>query len=156
MAFKLLDKDHGYLAKLRAIRSLDGRVKAKAGLIGSAASEQHDDKSGLTTAQIGAIHEFGVGVPERSFIRTWFDENKPLINEKLQELARDVIALNGTIYDKMELFGEWAEGQIRARIEAGISPPNSPATIARKGSDIPLIDTRKLIRAIAHEVARES
>lgn len=157
MAGKIIIKDNGYAERLRAIKSLDGRVKSKAGVLGAAANEQHDSKSGLTVGALAAIHEFGLGVPERSFIRAWFDENKKPINDKLQEVAKEVVAGKIDVYQAMDEFGEWADQQIQVRVEAGIAPPLAEETIRRKGGETtPLIDTQKLLKAITHAVARES
>jgi hypothetical protein len=149
-------KDNGYTNRVRAIASLDGKVKAKVGVQGNEASEQHDAESGMTVAALGAVHEFGLGVPERSFIRAWFDENKKEIDAHLQAGATAVVAGKMTVYEAQEQFGEWAQSQIIARIGRGIGPPNSPATEARKGHGIQLVDTEKLLRAISHLVARSS
>jgi hypothetical protein len=43
-------------------------------------------------------------------------------------------------------------GVIKQRIANGIAPPNSPYTIARKGSSKPLIDTGQLRNSITYQV----
>lgn len=47
------------------IKALKGNPKARVGIMGD--SDQRSD--GLSNATIGAIHEFGHGVPQRSFLR---------------------------------------------------------------------------------------
>ncbi len=149
-------KDNGYTDRLRAIKSLDGRVKAKAGVQGPKAAALHDSESGLTTAELGQIHEFGLGVPERSFVRAWFDENQRAINQELQRDAREVVAGKWTVYEAMEEFGKWAAQEISVRIEAGLPGELSDSTVRRKGHATPLVDTGKLLAAITNSVARES
>ncbi len=156
MSVQIKIKDNGYLDRIRAIASLDGKVKASVGVQGNEASEQHDDKSGLTVAEIGAIHEFGIDMPERSFIRAWFDENLKEIDAHLQAYAEQVVAGKMDVYQAQEAFGDWAQSQIIARIGRGIGPPNSPTTVARKGHGVQLVDTEKLLRAISHLVKRET
>jgi hypothetical protein len=148
-------RDNGYLDRIRAIKSLDGHVKAKVGIQGAEASAVHD-KSGATVAEVASIHEFGAkNVPERSFIRSEFDEQKRAINEQLKEEAIEVVAGKQSIYEAMAGFGEWQEEQVKQRIRNRIDPPLSPVTVARKGHDVPLIDTGKLIESITATVVRE-
>ena len=44
------------------IRSLKTKQKARVGIIGAKAKTIHDSNSGLTNAQIGAVHEFGATI----------------------------------------------------------------------------------------------
>ena len=48
--------------------------------------------------------------------------------------------------------GKTGADGIRAYIDSHIPPPNSPATVARKGFDLPLYDTGTLYRAFDYEV----
>lgn len=48
--------------------------------------------------------------------------------------------------------GQTGADGIRAYIDSHIPPPNSPATVARKGFDLPLYDTGTLYRAFDYEV----
>lgn len=52
------------------IEALSGNPKVRVGIMG----DSNKRKDGLSNATIGAIHEFGHGVPQRSFIR------RPLID----------------------------------------------------------------------------
>jgi hypothetical protein len=147
-------QDNGFTKRMRAMASLDGKVKAKAGVFGAKGAEDHDSQ--FSNAQMAAIHEFGLGVPERPFLRTWVDENKPEILAQLRAVAREVVEGKKTIYEGMEDFGQWAEQQLGAYLEAGIPFPLAESTIRRKGHDTPLIDTQTLLRALTHAVARET
>ena len=51
-----------------------------------------------------------------------------------------------------ESAGQIGADGIRAYIDSHIPPPNSPATIARKGFDLPLYDTGALYNAFDYEV----
>ncbi len=52
----------------------------------------------------------------------------------------------------LEKAGQIGADGIRAYIDSHIPPPNSPATVARKGFDLPLYDTGALYRAFDFEV----
>ena len=46
----------------KLMRSLKKDVRVRVGIIGSKAKAQHDPQSGLTNAQLGAVHEFGANI----------------------------------------------------------------------------------------------
>lgn len=53
----------------KLMRFLKDDYKVRVGIIGNKGSAQHDGKSKLTNAQIGAFHEFGTEkMPQRSFL----------------------------------------------------------------------------------------
>ncbi|HXU01515.1 MAG TPA: hypothetical protein VN903_11005 [Polyangia bacterium] len=113
----------------------------------------HDDKSGLTVAELGAIHEFGAGVPERSFLRAWFEENQSAVTA--QALSRFKVAQAGkaTWQQVADQLALWAAAGVQRRIVAGIPPELAQSTIQRKGSSTPLINTGVLKSAISGEAA---
>ena len=103
----------------------------------------------LTVAEIGAFHEFGTStVPQRSFIRAWFDENQPFIGETLTSQMRLVMAGKLPLETAMARVALAFEGSVKQRIARGIAPPLAKATIEAKGSSKPLIDTGQLRNAI--------
>ncbi len=146
--------DKGYTARLRAIASMDGRVTSRVGVYGEEAAKQHE-RSDLTNGELAAIHEFGVGVPERSFVRAWIDESEKQIVAQLKAEATDVLTGKRDVYTASSRVGRWAEDEIRARIARGISPPNAPTTVARKGSSTPLVDSGELVGAISSAAERD-
>lgn len=111
-----------------------------------------------TLIEVAVINEFGKdGVPKRSFLRGWVDQNRKQIREQIvKTIILDVkqsglenLMLNRTL----GLLGVWGQGQIQAFISNRIPPPNAPYTIEKKGSDVPLIDTGQLRSSISWKVA---
>lgn len=119
------------------------------------------DNSGMTVADLAAIHEFGLGVPERSFIRSYFDANEDRIRQMLVKLVevriKKAVATGKPITDAerrqiLDQIGLKIVGEIQARISSKeIVQDLKPATIDRKGSDVALIDTGQLRASITHE-----
>lgn len=93
-----------------------------------------------------------VTIPERSFLRTGFDNNIEKITQKAIKHLNDVLAfkLNPAIF--AEMLGQEFAGMIQLELRAINSPANAPLTVANKKSDNPLIDTGRLVGAIRHEV----
>jgi len=139
------DEDHGYAEVMHRFRhQLRGAV-----MVG--VDDRPHDPTGQPTDEIGAYHEFGFGVPERSFLRAWVAENTLAIQEKIADLALAQLLDNAE--DWREPFGRWAQGQIRHHIfNDHIPPPLDPRTVARKGNDTPLFDSGQLAQAILFEL----
>jgi hypothetical protein len=146
------DRDRGYkklLKRLSKAKPTDVTV----GIHETEGSAPHDDDGEATIADVGMFHEFGLGVPQRSFIREWADENENAHKAMLRKMGAAVIA--GKIDSEeqaLERFGVRAVGEVQARIKSGIEPALDPETIARKGSSTPLISTGLLWTSISHKV----
>lgn len=129
-------------------------------------------------ATIAAVHEFGaaitvtpkmrsflhyagihlkagtaqVNIPERSFLRSTVAENKDVAVSALARGINDALVGNGDARAPFETLGRNMAGMVQRKIQAGLSPPLSAATMARKGSSKPLIDTGSLLQSITWEV----
>lgn len=129
----------------------------------------NDTGESLTVADVATFNEFGVspftvmgsfsddgalggyehpGIPQRSFIRAWFDESQPFIASTLVSQMQLVVAGKITPEVAAERIALAFEGSVKQRISRGIEPPNAPSTIARKRSSKPLIHTGQLRNAI--------
>ena len=132
--------------KGKSARDIDGLFRPK----GKNILAVSDGKGGLTVMFYLVDH---VKIPERSFIRSTFDEKA----DEWTEFAADEViemALGSGLDARMVLenLGARIQRDIQARIRAIESPKNAPATIARKGSSSPLEDTGHLIQAVTYKV----
>jgi hypothetical protein len=102
---------------------------------------------------IAFAHEFGsYRVPERSFMRAGFDTNKSRIDQLCETLADRVLHGGLDARAMYEAIGAEVTGLIQEHLTNLRDPPNSPETIARKGSSNPLIDTGQLRSSITWKV----
>jgi hypothetical protein len=149
MAKHVTDKDHG--AK-KLIDRLKFRGKVDVGILTGNAPYEGTGEEGATILDVATWNELGIGRPERSFIRAWFDlhlaENKHELHEALEAVARGSLEPR----QALELLGQKFVGAIQARISEGIPPENAPSTIAAKGSSKPLIDTGQLRSSVSYKV----
>lgn len=105
-------------------------------------------------AAIAAIHEFGLGgMPQRSFLRSAFDENKPMINKMGDHIVNSAIKGIST-ETALDQLGNVVQGMVQKKIVDGPFVPNSPATIKRKKSSRPLIDTGHLRQSIRYVIEK--
>lgn len=139
MANKVTSKDKGYKSTLVRMGQMSG-TKLFVGVPPSADNVKHGN-SELTVGALAAIHEYGLGVPERSFLRAWFDENAGKIRAAINVMATAIGSGRLTRDQAMAQLGLKFVGEIQARIARNIPPPLSPKTIDRKGSSVALIDT---------------
>lgn len=146
------DRDRGANALLRAMRK---RPKVRVGVMGSKASEAKSvrggGKSDTTVIDVATKHEFGIGVPRRSFIADWADESEAEARRRLRKAAERIESPED-LDKELNKFGLWAVGDIVQRITRRIDPPISQATEDRKGSDVPLVDTGQLKSSITYDV----
>ena len=154
------DKDLGLNRIIRTLnKDLDGVVvkvgvqaKDKAVRRGKGGSIRNTDQP---LAVIAAIHEFGLGdMPQRSFLRSAYDENLPMIDKMIQRIANGAVFGLGT-NAALNQLGNVVQGMVQRKIVDGPFVPNSPATIKRKKSSKPLIDTGHLRQSIRYVIERK-
>ena len=110
----------------------------------------------VTIADIAYWNEFGLGVPERSFIRAWFDEASAENRAALKNALALVLRGEKTIEEALTLVGLRFVGKMQQRISKGVEPPNAASTIKAKGSSKPLIDTGQLRQSLTFLVTPSS
>lgn len=154
------DKDLGLNRIIRTLnKDLDGVVvkvgvqaKDKAVQRGKGGSIRNTDQP---LAVIAAIHEFGLGdMPQRSFLRSAYDENLPMIDKMIQRVANGAVFGLGT-NAALNQLGNVVQGMVQRKIVDGPFVPNSAATIKRKKSSKPLIDTGHLRQSIRYVIERK-
>ncbi len=147
--------------------SLPSEFKIEAGIFeeeGSKAKrrgKKAKKASKLTLAEVAAIHEFGaiikdefgnkIGeIPQRSFLRAWFDANK----ERIQAFFVSRLAAEGpeNWRKACNQLALWIEGELRRNVKKRIPPPLAESTILRKGSTVPLIDSSQLVNSLTARV----
>jgi len=146
------DKDQGYKALLVRAQDLK-RSQIAVGITEAVGSKQHG-KDGLTTIlDIATFHEFGTGtIPERSFLRAWFDENEEQAKVWVERVTKLIFQGKLTQARGLALLGLKFVGEIQERMALGIPPPLALETVWRKGSSTPLIDTGQLRSSITYVV----
>lgn len=103
---------------------------------------------------VGNWNEFGIGVPERSFLRSTFDANRTRWRKETRRLYGDIIFGRITPETAMRRLGFEMKNEVQNTIEKMKVPGNAPQTIRRKPQigDNPLIHTRKLKRSIKSKI----
>jgi hypothetical protein len=141
------DIDRGW-KKIRAQLLKAGGAFTK---VGVQEGERRDDGTDLVT--VAAVNEFGAPkkkIPERSFIRSTTDEQRPKVERIKQRILEKLVARTSNIRIELGKLGAWMKAQIQNKIVRLKMPPNAPSTIAKKGSENPLVDKGQLHQSIRH------
>ena len=91
-------------------------------------------------------------IPERSYLRAWFDENVDVLQATMERLIGQVVEGKISGRAALETIGGYVVTHVQAYMVDLKTPPNAPSTIARKGSSNPLIHTGQLKDAITWRV----
>ena len=129
----------------------------KAGILAKDGSQNHSE--GITVFQIGMIHEFGVpekNIPRRSFIRVPIENNIKEITKLIENNHRLVSENVMSAKIALDRIGIKAQNTIKESFRNNDWKANSRATVKRKGSSRPLIDTGQLIGSISYIVEKEN
>jgi len=94
-----------------------------------------------------------VNIPERSFIRSTFDEKQSEWQKFVASRLDSVIDTKMSGRQLLELLGAKIQSDIQQKITSLSSPPNSPLTAANKGSKNPLVDTGGLRQRVTWKVS---
>lgn len=153
MGVRIISRNNNIPRVIQSLKDLK-KYDIEVGIFGSSDAEY---------VMIAGVQEFGITIrkergsiviPERSFLRSTFDDKN---NEWFTFLKKQLEhVINGRINSQIlcERLGAKMVGDIQEKLTDINSPPNAPATIAKKGSSNPLIDTGGLRQRITYKVVR--
>jgi hypothetical protein len=138
----------GHLLAILRAKIRQGRWAVRVGLPDSESAD------GLTLAQLGSIQEYGTStIPPRPFLETGVRLARERIRETSRALLVSIVKGRRTIEEGLEVIGAMAVAATQKAIADGMYfVPNADATIARKKSSKPLIDTGRMRQAITQVV----
>ena len=144
------DTDLGWGRIKRTMSRLSGSYTK----VGLQQGSQRNDEGGLSSlVTVGAVHEFGApnrNIPQRSFLRSAFDQHRREIDQVLAKEKGAILAGTRTIEQSLDVVGLLHTAQVQAKISSNVPPHLAAATIEKKGSSRTLIDTRQLVQSIRH------
>lgn len=139
-------KDRGWSRLMQLGKQLAEAPFVKVGVLGRNDSRPGGDFGNVALA---IVHEFGIEVPRRSFLRGTMTRMNAEWTKLLEQLARLLVAGKLDVPKALNLLGLRAANDVKATIQRSIGlAPNAPATIAAKGSSRPLVDTGRLLGSV--------
>ncbi len=153
MGVRIISSNNNIPRVIQSLKDLK-KYEIEVGIFGS---------DGAEYVMIAGVQEFGITIrkekgniviPERSFLRSTFDEkNREWFKFMKKQLEH---VLSGRINARVlcERLGTKMVADVQEKLTDINSPPNAPATIAKKGSSNPLIDTGGLRQRITYKVVK--
>lgn len=150
MATRIIKDFDGKFLK-RLARALSGKSKK---VVHVGFPEGGPEKeNGISVAGVAAVHEFGGGnVPERPFVRTGIRRGIPEQMALNKANLKAVVHGTLTVPQALGQLGLMAAGHVQQEITEGTFEPLQEATINRKGSSKPLIDTGQMRQSVTYEI----
>lgn len=158
MSVRIEDHDHGWEAMQRLLAEI-GEMEVVVGI--------HADEASEIKVR-AAANEYGTArIPERSFLRSTFDEQAGKLREAANRTINLILSGKYPVDTGLGRFGQFAESLVRSKVESNIPPPNAPATVKAKARQYKgkkrqaviagnktLIDTGAMLQAIRYSVRR--
>lgn len=151
MTTKVIDK--GWNNFLKRTLACDDKFSK----VGYPFGAQPDTSSGGKVAtmaeiiDIASIHEFGTkNIPMRPHVRITLDEDKEALQKRIVKEINLILDGLSTPEQSLKRLGEWHASRIKRKIKTGDFTPLAPATIAKKKSSKPLIDSGQMIQSVTH------
>lgn len=110
----------------------------------------YDDE--VSIIEVALKNNYGLGVPRRAFMDLASKSMEDTFIKVMSELGPPLMNGEADIEKVLDVAGLLAEDDVRNAIREGNWRPNSKATIERKGSDVPLIDTGTMVNRVTHRV----
>lgn len=147
---KLTVKDHGFKKLMELGKQLDSKPFTKVGVLG-----RNDKRSDEEIGNVGlaVVHEFGIGVPRRAFLRGTYERKAKDWTKFMEKLVAGLVRGQYDLPKALALLGLRSANDAKATIQRSLGiEANSEATIKAKGSSRPLIDTGRLVASIDFSV----
>lgn len=138
--------DHGFDNIIRQALKLDGKG-VKVGIRRGKGSHE-----GTDMLDIAVYNHFGTAtIPARPFVSDCAEKNAGQIQEAQKRLAYLVYQGGLSADGALAELGAWYVNVQKGHILHGGWTPNAPATVKRKGSNKPLVDTGQLVNTVDWE-----
>jgi phage gpG-like protein len=109
-----------------------------------------------TPGATGVTKPHTITIPARSFLRGAVDENVDQLSTLIAKQIDQIADGKQTGRGAAEIIGIYMQGLVQKRISDGIAPANKAATIKRKGSSKPLVDTGELKASIVWKISMKA
>jgi len=124
--------------------------------------EGSGSNDGTPVAEYAAYNEYGVPgkkkkwrIPPRPFIRGFVEDRDSEIKATTERLFKQVSEGKMSAEIAIARLGQYGQDGIKRYIKSGNFEPNAEATIQRKGSSRPLIDTGTMRNNVRYKVIRD-
>ncbi len=140
------------MKELQELAELEVRVGFQRGQNAGSAT---DDSSRADLVDIAMWNELGTEhIPSRPFMRDSVDKHMQEIGEMVAA-QKDALLNGATAREILGTIGLFQQDLMQTEIEQGDFAANAPATIRKKGSDKPLIDTGTMKNSVHYYIVKK-
>lgn len=146
---------------IQAQLRLANRSTVAVGFPGEAPSSKAgaSNHNGMNNVQVAIANEVGSApgvrpeVPSRPFMKQTFNAKRSAkFMQTLQDLLGGISRGQMSTKIALERIGRMGQTAVVNEIDTGVFAPNSPRTVAVKGSSKPLVDTGAMRQAVTYKV----
>ena len=120
--------------------------------VGFFPEDVYDD--GTPISEIAAYNDLGTShIPARPFMEQAVDGHTSEIERAIEE-AYECIVEGDNLETFYHIIGAFLQGLVQKEISSGNFVPNAPATIRKKGSAQPLIDTGRMKQSVRYHIRK--
>jgi len=116
--------------------------------------ENPNEGPGPSIIDVAIWNNYGIGVPRRDFMTPASKRWMKFFSESLSKVSRDIQENKIDPQKFLGAMGQKGSDIISQEIIALSTPPNSPVTIAKKGSSNPLVDSGDMSRATTWQIRK--
>jgi hypothetical protein len=157
---RVRDTDRGMKKLLAQAAKATGGIRVDVGILND--SDRIELEGQINNLTLGQIHEFGsetANIPERSFLRSTYEDKRSTYQRRLETIAKKVVDPKTTVDVDREfkLLGVEAQGHVREKFRNNDWPElKDPTRRGRnaEGRANPLLDTGQLRASIEYAVRR--
>ena len=114
------------------------------------------EEDGTDICDIAMWNELGTAnMPSRPFMRQSVDDNESKIKAFLKVKKMDLI-FGKSLKSVLSEIGIFQKDLIQEKIKKGDFAPNAPATVSKKKSNRPLIDTGRMRQSVSYVIKKKS
>ena len=142
------DMDHGWQGLLDMFADAK-HAEIEVGIF--AESGKHPKSRKLLIAEVAHIQEYGAperNIPERRFLRDTYDRLGARFADQAGRVMQRVIDRQLSLSQGLQTIGAIQASAVKETINDWTTPPNAPRTIAKKGKDDPLVDSRVMRNSV--------
>lgn len=132
-----------------------GAEKKKHGTDKAKGKKKSNTKKNVDICDIAAWNELGTEtIPSRPFLRGSVDDNEERINKYVQSKVKNMMH-GSSVRETLEAIGTYQKKLIQKQIREGDFTPNAAATVKKKGSSRPLIDTGRMRQSVNYVIKKK-
>ena len=145
---RLTPEGQRFFKEIEKLKKLQVRVGYQQG-----ADFYDEEGKKVDVLDVAMFNELGTSrIPSRPFMRDSVDNNADKISSFCKSKLKGIANGSKTADAVLKEIGAMQVGLVQQTIRDGNFAPNSPRTIAQKGSDKPLIDTGKMRQSVHYVI----